>query len=80
MVLRAAAWCFGYPTLCAKKEKKVLLVFQHLIVQRDLPGERQSGMAHGNPQFGPSQGMAAARGLLRRSCYTPFPLGLPYPG
>lgn len=47
---------FRYPTLCAKKEKEVLLVFQHLMVQRHLPGERQSGTAHGNPQSGPLPG------------------------
>lgn len=47
---------FGYPTLYGKREKKVLFVFQLLIIQPDLPGQRQNGKACGNPKFGPLPG------------------------
>lgn len=48
-------------------------MFQCLIVQTDLPGERQSGTASGNPPCVPSQGMAAASSLLRRSFWAALP-------
>lgn len=38
-------------------------MFQCLIGQPVLPGERQSSMACGNPPFVPSQGMAAVSSL-----------------
>lgn len=48
-------------------------MFRCLVVQTDLPGERQSGMACGNLPFVPSQGMAAASSLLRRSFWAALP-------
>lgn len=64
---------FGYPILYTKNEKEVLLMFQCLIVQTDLPGERQSGMACGNPPFVPSQGMAAVSSLCIWSFWAALP-------
>lgn len=52
-------------------------MFQLLIVQPDLPGKRQNGMACGNPQFAPSQDMAAVSFQRRRSCCTPLLPSLP---
>ena len=64
-----------------KGEKNVLLMFQLLIDQPDLPGKRQNGLACGNPEFGPLPGHGSSESsLLRRSSYTPFPSRPPHPG
>lgn len=48
-------------------------MFQCSVVQTDLPGDRQSGMACGNPPFVPSQGMAAMSSLRRWSFWATLP-------
>lgn len=56
-----------------KGKKNVLLMFQLLIDQPDLPGKRQNGLACGNPEFGPLPGHGSSESsLLRQSSYTPF--------
>jgi hypothetical protein len=62
------------------KEKKAQIVFQLLIVQLDLPGQRQNGLAYGDCQFAPSQGKAAVTFSVRRSYGAPFSSLLPYSG
>jgi len=53
-------------------------MFQLLVVQPDLPGKRQNGMACGNPKFGPFPGHGSSESsLLRRSFYTLFLPGRP---